>query len=90
MYSNSIRTLVSHILVNECMEHIIFIYQTSVYIIIRNRTSKEVFSATQIKFKTFEEAKGYNHGYRDAYSLFDVTTHMETVNLDGYTLKEYM
>ena len=95
MDQNTIRTLVSHICQNTNTEHLVFIHQTSVYILIRSRhkKNKKIYYAIQNRFKTYEEAKAFKNGYIAAVTFFTiintVSTFMEEVELSGYTLHEY-
>lgn len=95
MDQNTIRTLVSHIPQNTDTEHLVFIYQTSVYILVRSRRkkNKEIYYAIQNRFKTYEEAKAFKNGYIAARTFFaiknTISTFMEDVELSGYTLQEY-
>lgn len=89
---NFVKTLVTHIKQNTSTEHIVFMFKTSVYILVRNRTSLEKHLAVRHIFQTFEEAKGFMNGYITAhnqFNLFPAPVYMELVSIDGYTIQNH-
>lgn len=89
---NFVSTLVTHIKQNTSTEHIVFMFKTSVYILVRNRTSLEKHLAVRHIFQTFEEAKGFMNGYITAhnqFNLFPAPVYMELISIDGYTIQNH-
>ena len=87
-----VKTLVTHIKQNTSTEHIVFMLKTSVYILVRNRTSLEKHLAVRHIFQTFEEAKGFMNGYITAhnqFNLFPAPVYMELISIDGYTIQNH-
>ena len=89
---NFVKTLVTHIKQNTSTEHIVFMLKTSVYILVRDRSSLKKHLAVQHVFQTFEEAKGFMNGYITAQTQFDLSpapVHMEVISIDGYTTQNH-
>lgn len=87
-----IRTEVTHIHQNTNTEHLVFMYQTSVYVVIKSRTNEEIYYAIKHKFKTFDEARGFKRGYITAYTQFSLeitSVFMENMEIDGFTETEH-
>lgn len=89
---NFVKTLVTHIKQNTSTEHIVFMYISSVYILVRDRSSLKKHLAVQHVFQTFEEAKGFMNGYITAQTQFDLSpapVHMEVISIDGYIIQNH-
>ena len=89
---NFVKTLVTHIKQNTSTEHIVFMYISSVYILVRDRSSLKKHLAVQHMFQTFEEAKGFMNGYITAQTQFDLSpapVHMEVISIDGYIIQNH-
>ena len=87
-----VTTLVTHIKQNTATEHIVFMYKSSVYILVRDRSSLKKHLAVQHMFQTFEEAKGFMNGYITAQTQFDSSpapVYMEVISIDGYTTQNH-